>query len=200
MARTEEQLRKEVQESIDRVFGMVYKGVATDPRHWLNYARSLRLAASILQPHFESEPSSGPNENKKGFRPAVGPTYLLLVGFAVENYAKAISIILDPDVVSDGKLVRLKRHDLLGLLADIRFHLSPEEDELVERLEQFVQWAGRYPVPTKAETIGPRKRRHPELGDFLIYSVKGDSTLCVTIMDRLDKAVTDEMSALRPGG
>jgi hypothetical protein len=200
MKQSQTQLRKDIQDSIDRVFGMVFQGVATDPRHWLGYARSLKLAASILQPHFDNEPASQKGQRTKAGEPRISPIYFLLVGFAIENYAKAISVIRDPDVVSKGKLVRLKSHSLLGLLSGIGFRLSPEEDELVERLEEFVLWAGRYPIPTKVQTIAPRRRRHPQLGDWLIYSVKGDSILCVSIMDRLEETTLAEMKSSRSGG
>jgi hypothetical protein len=198
-AKTKDEMRSQALQATETLFRRIYDSAAADPRQWLGYARSLKLAASVLQPHFDSEPETGPPERGKGFKPTVGPIYLLLVGFAIENYAKAMSVIRNPIVVSNGKLIRLKRHDLLGLLADFEFALSPDEEELVERLEQFVIWAGRYPVPTKAENVTPRKRRQPGLGDYLIYTVRGDSNLCTVILDRLDQQVTAEMDIKRPG-
>ena len=135
-----------------------------------------------------------------GFKPTVGPIYLLLVGFAIENCSKALSVIHNPNITENGKLKRLKRHNLLGLLAEIDFDLSPDEEELVEIVEQFVLWAGRYPVPTDATNSSPKKRRQPGLGDFRIYSVNGDSALCENLLDRLDERVQLEIKKNRRVG
>ncbi|MBI5021419.1 MAG: hypothetical protein HZB59_08290 [Ignavibacteriales bacterium] len=124
---------------------------------------------------------------------------MLLVGYAIENYAKAISVIHHPRVTENGKLKRLKRHDLLGLISEINFSLSSDEKELLERLEQFVLWAGRYPIPTDAKTVSPTKRRMAT-NDWLIYSLSADSTVSSQLLDRLEKQVECEIEgSLRHG-
>ena len=196
MEKTELEFLNEIEETTKKFFLHAYESVTTNPKAWLSNAKSLKLGASIFKPHFDTELPTNRSEKTEGFKTSLGPIYLLLVGFSIENYAKAVSIKFDPNVTENGKLKRLKRHDLLGLLSDIDFILSSEEEELVERLEQFVLWAGRYPVPTNAKNVSPKKRRHPGLGDFLIYSTNKDSELCSSLLDRLDERAEAEIKSL----
>jgi hypothetical protein len=41
--------------------------------------------------------------------------------------------------------------------------LSNEERMLIERLETYLLWAGRYPVPLKADTYARDTREHREM-------------------------------------
>jgi hypothetical protein len=76
----------------------------------------------------------------------------MVAGFAVENALKAIRVKQDPSSVTKGqpgdfgisKVV--KTHDLKGLAKAASIALSASETDLIERLEAFLVWAGRYPV------------------------------------------------------
>lgn len=37
-----------------------------------------------------------------------------------------------------------------GTLAKSLMTLEPDEDELLDRLQEYVVWAGRFPIPTKS--------------------------------------------------
>jgi len=82
-------------------------------------------------------------------------TYLMLMGFAMENILKAIIVSQDPNAYKN-KALRQKKlpadldgHGLLELAASINFELDAEEKSVLGRLEDHLVWAGRYPVPTK---------------------------------------------------
>ncbi len=78
----------------------------------------------------------------------------LLYGLALENLLKAIIIDREPTTAAGG-LPRQFRgpsgHNLPSLAKRAGLDLSQEEKDLARRLTAYVEWAGRYPVPTRAE-------------------------------------------------
>lgn len=87
--------------------------------------------------------------------------FMFLAGLGVESLLKAIRIL---QYQAAGKPVaaknrrgsltltrELKTHDLLGLAKAAGITLEPAEVTLLERLTDFVEWAGRYPVGVAAD-------------------------------------------------
>jgi hypothetical protein len=87
--------------------------------------------------------------------------FMFLAGLGVECHLKAIRIL---QFQAAGKPVaaknkrgslalakELKTHDLLGLAHAAGIALEPPEVTLLERLTDFVEWAGRYPVGVAAD-------------------------------------------------
>jgi len=88
----------------------------------------------------------------------------MLAGFAIENLAKGLIIegrSFSP-TERDRLVKELTSHDLLRLLDDAGVALTEDETYLVERLETFLVWAGRYPIPLTVEDSLPRT--HPRGG------------------------------------
>ena len=81
-------------------------------------------------------------------------TFLMLYGFAIENFSKAYAVTqlntAERIVLRLGKYPgRLKSHRIKDLVAkELGYKLDLQEDELLMRLEAAVTWAGRYPVST----------------------------------------------------
>jgi hypothetical protein len=78
-------------------------------------------------------------------------TYMMLMGFAFENLAKAVLITRDHSIVSSTQLGKWPTgrggHGFVKLIRSILGKLSPDEENLLLRLEEYVVWAGRYPIP-----------------------------------------------------
>ena len=66
----------------------------------------------------------------------------------------------------------LKSHKIIELAKNLGLQCSKEELELLERLEHYIIWAGRYPIPLHIQDLYPRELT--EGGDAAIY---GYSTL-----------------------
>lgn len=87
--------------------------------------------------------------------------FMFLAGLGVECLLKAIRILQfqsagKPLTTKNnrGRLAltkELKTHDLLSLAHAAGIVLGPEEVTLLERLTDFVEWAGRYPVGVAAD-------------------------------------------------
>jgi len=75
----------------------------------------------------------------------------MLMGFAFENIAKGIIITRNHAVVSGAKLQKWPTnrsgHGLVKLIKVVLSQISPEEENLLLRLEEYAVWAGRYPIP-----------------------------------------------------
>jgi hypothetical protein len=55
-----------------------------------------------------------------------------------------------PGTVGDGLAPEVKSHKLVDLLHRTGLTLSNEESYLARRLQAFVEWSGRYPIPAQA--------------------------------------------------
>jgi hypothetical protein len=194
MDKKESEIIKEIREERNNLFRMTYKSAASDPRQWLSYARSLKYTSNLLKPVFiEEHKTPRPRGQKNYFPITVSPIYLMIVGFAVENYLKGIYVISNPDIIENDKLVKLNRHDILKLLYELKFEISKEEIYLVERLEEFVLWAGRYPIPAKFERLIPKKHREGTKFDFIVYSLPTDVEIAQKLLERLEERLMKDM-------
>jgi hypothetical protein len=73
---------------------------------------------------------------------------MLLAGLAVENLAKGL--VIRREGLDRGELPKgLDKHETLAYLDRGKFKLTADERRLVKRLEGYVVWAGRYPVPKR---------------------------------------------------
>jgi hypothetical protein len=78
----------------------------------------------------------------------------------------------------------LASHDLLRLLGRAGITLNEAESYLVERLEVFVTWAGRYPIPLTLEGYLPRTAPHGGSGSLRIY-LSSDPDMIECLPERL---------------
>ena len=81
---------------------------------------------------------------------SVGPA-TLLYGLSLENILKAIIIKRSGSPLDRGRLNRRWRrdsHNLVKLMDRAGIAADDQERDLAKRLSAFVEWAGRYPIPT----------------------------------------------------
>lgn len=127
-----------------------------NPRSWILMAESLKRAADILWEKCEQD-----FKNRQTLKvgdecqPYVGHIAMMLYGLCIENHVKSILVSRNRILDEKGRL-KEKTHDLLKLLEKGGVNLDNDEKYLIERLEQFVIWAGRYPIPLEAEKKRPR--------------------------------------------
>jgi hypothetical protein len=76
-------------------------------------------------------------------------TYFMLTGLAIENIAKGILVVRDPDLVSDEGEFKLNTHNLAYCVEQCGLVLSVREKEVLNALKEFIVWAGRYPGRVK---------------------------------------------------
>ena len=141
-----------------RVRQSILAGAITDSGPWFVRARGLVLAAKEVEPsvrRFWRRFSATKNPVRQLWL-ATGPnthmTYFLLMGFATENYLKGLLVTQSSKLIEEkarkGKdhLVKaLGGHDLVKVAAKAGFDITDEEERLLFRLTNNIEWFGRYP-------------------------------------------------------
>ena len=131
----------------------LYKVVGSDPQRWVEKSQGLLYCARVLIDQLASIwqfPSHSRTLETLGLFDSI----LLLLGFALENLIKGVYISNNPGIVNDGKLDRSEwkyegGHGILKYAGKL-LKLEPDEVDLLVRLQEYIVWAGRYPIPTKS--------------------------------------------------
>jgi hypothetical protein len=133
-----------------------YRIAENDPMLWLENAECLRLSAQLSWDGMQKIMRRSPAEGDIRMRQlAYVHSFMLLTAHAFENLCRGISVARKEDwrlLIGDKGGHALKKH-----VSSIT-SLSTDESYLVERLEVYLLWAGRYPVPKTAEAYGEAVR------------------------------------------
>jgi hypothetical protein len=135
---------------------------ARRPETWAIAARRQLAVARHLFSHEESLRSA----EHDSFVERSGCHYsaYLHAGYAVENAAKAALVARDPMLITDrGTIDRTKLgpsggHGLRCIAESVLSNLSTENLTLLDKLQEYVVWAGRYTVPMSAEVLFNEER------------------------------------------
>lgn len=156
--------------------------------YWFDTAERLKISADILFDKL-SDLYSRINRSENIFewrkqQLAVFQSYMMLLGFSLENLIKAVSIKFytsQNKLVSDFKNLQndvwqvKSAHDLLTIADNCNFNLTDNEKNLIKRHTEFLIWAGRYHIPkTKLkydEAFDQQKLRRKQGDHILIESV-----------------------------
>src|SRR5205823_5069741 len=120
----------------------IFKLLDRDPNAWLNQATDLKTSANVILERLRE--AQEPTANRTAMQPflrSFTQSYMLLAGLAVENLIKSKWYASNPTRAVRG-------HALLELANQVVPDLSADEADVLERLEVYVRWAGRYPTPT----------------------------------------------------
>ncbi len=164
---------------------------------WLSRAHSLRRAALVLRREAQRDWDVRKKNRVASAQTAVdAPPGLdgvitMLNGLAVENMVKALWVQTNDPVKDKGGFVDRLSHNTIELLGDVNFQLSAEERDLLRRLETYVVWAGRYPMPKNHEKLQPQALCQVNgIKVPLYYSVFNDDERQVkNLIDRLEKLI-----------
>ena len=120
---------------------------------WFIRAQSLKSSADIIWREIEHT-----LYNERGFpyhhntvEDQVEELYLMLIGMSIENALKALYVINNPELVTNGKMNPKWKdgHDLVKL-AELSGYVCNEINiDLLRNLSGYIKWAGRYPIPQK---------------------------------------------------
>lgn len=111
---------------------------------------------------------------------------LMMMGFAIENALKGIIVADDTTLVSSDRVEKnLKTHNLRNLAETADITLDDAEAGLLEMLEYYVTWSGRYPIPLSDQAYqkfyAGRKLKFPM-----------DFELSVSIFNKIDAVLTQK--------
>lgn len=128
----------------------LFKLIREDAQSWLAQAIQLRLSANVIYPEWEkirTNPQSGPGVRERML--AYSQSFMFLTGFSFENLLKGILYGRD----SNSKLAKSKGgHGIVQMALGVTT-LTSEESNLLERLEIYLVWAGRYQLPMTSDAF-----------------------------------------------
>jgi len=142
---------------------------------WLEKAQGHRYCAGILKNHvLEMVGNNTPAWSRRIETLGVVSSTLLLLGLAFENLIKGVYVARNPTLVDRTRLDRSlwKADGGHGItdFAKALMKLAPEEEELLDRLQEYVVWAGRFPIPTKSgryhQNLSPVNKHQFSTADF----------------------------------
>jgi hypothetical protein len=114
---------------------------SSEPENWLKMAIALQHAASNLDWTRRRDLSDW----------HYLPIYRMLMAFSIENLLKGILIVEGHKAIEGEKLSkRLSNHGLRHYADDVSgVTITQSEKCLLDELQHYLTWAGRYPMPTK---------------------------------------------------
>jgi hypothetical protein len=134
----------------------MFEMIGNDPQAWLEQARLLKTSAQVQYDVLREIQAAGgsPSERSTALL-AHMQAYMMLIGFSFENPIKAILVSRIPSKTTRLELAKdlwdkRKGHLLLHLIPN-DIVLSDQERDLLNRLQTFTVWAGRYPLPMQSQ-------------------------------------------------
>ena len=156
------------------------------PLSWLLMASSLHRAAMIIWEQVEQDRKTQLDPEKLAQSdniPRLTPVFMFLAGLTIETLVKGILVSQESALDNNGKF-KFNKHNLVGLLEQASITLSHDERDLVGRLEQYIKWAGRYPVPLKTSDFVPRSWPSGEIAP-LPQITDSDGPAIFALMEKL---------------
>jgi hypothetical protein len=172
----------------------MYEIVGQDPLQWFEHANTLKLSADVILQELSRispQPQVRPGVREKKL--AYVRSFMLLTGLAFENLIKGIFIAQDPSLVDRKKLdtqlwSSVRKGHGISTLAKKVTSLSSAELNLLTRLEEYLVWGGRYPIPRNSfdyfKSLNPEAR--------LTIDMSRDPTLISGIFNRLSDILESE--------
>jgi hypothetical protein len=113
---------------------------SSEPENWLKIGMALKPAASNLD---WTKRSDLPDWRYL-------PIYRMLMAFSIENLLKGILIVEGHEAIEGGKLSnRLRKHGLRQYADAVSgVAITKPEKCLLDELQHYLMWGGRYPIPT----------------------------------------------------
>ncbi|MEW6076757.1 MAG: hypothetical protein AB1724_02980 [Thermodesulfobacteriota bacterium] len=129
------------------------------PMSWLSVALSLRRAAAVLWEDVKKDNDKFLNDELEEIQRSISHHCLMLLGLSIENLLKGLCVSKFGAFNKNNKF-KFTTHKLLVLCEKIDLSLSEEEQYLMEVLEQFVIWAGKFPGPLEYTDLIPRYQKN----------------------------------------
>ena len=134
----------------------LFELIGQDSQMWLEQAIQLKMSADVILVELEKVlPLSQVLPGVRVKKLAYIHSFMLLTGLAFENLIKGILIGGDKTVVDQQKinnrLWNVRGGHGIAELAKRVASVTSDELDLLRRLEEYLFWAGRYPLPLNSE-------------------------------------------------
>jgi hypothetical protein len=171
-----------------------YQLLGRESLQWLEKAQGLRYCSGILKTHL-LEIVKTPPASRRIETLGVVSSAMLLLGLAFENLIKGVKVAENPNLVGQDRfnISSWRRNDAghgIKALAQSVVTLTSDEEELLDRLQESILWAGRFPIPLTSnryhDSHSPVNKHQLSTADFEIAD---------QLFDKLEKELTRFRSA-----
>lgn len=191
-------MRRKIEKKVSDKYGKdQFQFRLTEPRLWVHSAQSLFLAASLLHEKVEEfgnilQGKIECDEENRLSHPGlyVHQTFMLLIGLALENVIKGLCVKKE-GAFDKNKKFKFTSHRLLDLIKKTGISISKQENDLLERLEVFIYWAGKYPSPLNYKDLLPRTSSNGKGWSPLTIMLGSDYDVASGLYERLASELLD---------
>jgi len=155
--------------------GEYFNSVERDSWHWLDNSENLKYSSEVIYKELNSLLEIFRNnrsfENEEKIR-ALWGSYYLLVGHSFENLVKGLSIENNRSAENFKKIFKKwgkNGHQISQIAKDNIPLLTKEEISIIEKLETYIMWAGRFNLPRTSDIYTK------ERGNLFYYSKDYDT-------------------------
>jgi hypothetical protein len=163
---------------------------ARTPMVWFEQAQGQRIVARLVLNRLLELMKA---QHERGDRNRVEQlacmqTYMLLQGLAFENTAKGILVSRKSSVVTEEKLSPPPdvHQQLSAVISQLLGRTSAAENKLLARVQEYLVWAGKYPVHKVAEECETASKKGHRVLSF------SDVELADRIFGRLDACIAEQ--------
>ena len=152
-----------------------FNSVERDSWHWLDSSEKLKISSEVIYKELHSlleilrtERTFADEEKIM----ALWSSYYLLVGLSFENLVKGLSIENNRSAKSFKEIFKKwgdKGHEISLIAKDNIPLLTKEEISIIEKLETYIVWAGRFHLPRNSD------KYTKERGNLYYYSNDHDT-------------------------
>jgi hypothetical protein len=127
---------------------------------WHNGVQHLRAADLIFEKCWDAKEkweeveegtfSSGTREHDFFVTSRLSDQVTLLVALGLENMLKGLWAVQHSEQIeaSESLPTPISTHDLNEVVNEVDLETTPAEDSAIEILSEYIEWIGRYPIPT----------------------------------------------------
>lgn len=186
-------------EELERLITSRHSEIEKDWAEWNRKSASLRRSSEVLRQQAERDfevlrPFFGSGQRVQTGEAGIdlSAPIMMLNGLALETLVKALAAARSGSspLKMDGMGAS---HRTRAMLDTLGIQVSEMEEELILRLETYVQWAGKYPTPRDAREVLPKtlksgRTTHPAYSMFRL-----DEEVFVALYSRLRDMLPQEV-------
>ncbi|MBA3699785.1 MAG: hypothetical protein H0W78_13135 [Planctomycetes bacterium] len=135
----------------------MYHAAAVKPEAWLARGMGSFLATKPLRDQYDAACRRAEKLGDFNLGQTLGPTYLMLFGYAFECFLKAAIVhknchrYLVNGRIDEKQYAEIYTHDLLSLWNLSGLALSTDLQKVLQAISEYTIWAGRYPFAKNAD-------------------------------------------------
>jgi hypothetical protein len=144
-----------------------YEMISRDPVSWLDISEKLKFSSEVIHEKLLGLIKiykDDHNYNDEGNIVALWYSYYLLIGYSFENLIKGLSVENNSTIDDFDDIIKKwnynSGHGITRIAQDNISDLTQNEISLLQKLETYIVWAGKYNLPKNVNKYNVERSRH----------------------------------------